>query len=294
MPSFTPIPLHCQVTQTLIVAYKEETQHLETALEHESLKSEVLRQVHQPHYQQYARSYLAMLNHCEAWKRASQVKGLTLVVEADFVPVRGMGMLPLPIPPDHPNMGIAWLYTCAPQLYSVSEEGYAQGFSTAMVAYLITPEGAIALLELAGQIHQSPGPHTYYCWDSKICDFLRDRQLETFIPLRNYGEHGGLPNPEHRQHGLSVTHRADVLYGPLAFMPLYAQPKPSPSPFSLKSWLVHIGNYIRFVGTRLRARIKGLGRLLLGKFVRGKVVRESSVPTWLLWFSIRRQISWYP
>ncbi|MEB3231072.1 MAG: LPS biosynthesis glycosyltransferase [Leptolyngbyaceae bacterium] len=292
MPLSPESSLHCQVTQTLIVAYKEDTQLLEAALEREALKGEVIRQVHQPTYENYARNALAMLNHCEAWKRASQVKGLTLVVEADFVPVRGMGMLPLPMGPDNPNIGIAWLYTCAPQLYSVSEEGYAQGFSSAMVAYLITPAGAIALLDMANDIRRSPGLDTYYSWDSKICDFLRERGFETFIPLRNYGEHGGYPNPEHRKYGLSVTHRADVLYGPLAFMPLYAQATPETAA-ALNPWLAHISYRVRFWGTRLYARIKGLGRLLMGKFVRGKVVRESSVPTWLLWFSIRRQLSWH-
>ncbi|NEQ97146.1 MAG: LPS biosynthesis glycosyltransferase [Cyanothece sp. SIO2G6] len=292
MSSFTQIPLCRKVTQTLIVACKEDTQKLETALEREALKSEVLRQVHQPQYQTYSRSYLCLLNHCEAWKRASQVQGLTLVLEADFVPVKNMGMLPLPMNPDQADVGIAWLYTCAPQLYSVSAEGHAQGFSTSMVAYLLTPAGAIALLEMANHIHQSPGPCVYTSWDSEICDFLRKRQLKTFIPLRNYGEHGGRPNPEHQQHGLSVEHRADVLFGPLAFTPQYAQPNSASVADSPRSWLLTLGSQWRFLRTRLKARVKGLGRLLLGKFLRLKVARGSSVPTWLLWFAIRRQLSW--
>lgn len=280
------------VAQTFVIAYKENTQILEKTLENQGFHCEVLRQVHQPEYKHYSPSYLCLLNHCQAWKRASESKGLTLVMEADFVPVKRMGQLPLPVNPDKANVGIAWLYTCAPQLFSVSEDGYAQGFSASTVAYLITPASAIALLKMADGIRTSPGPYAYSAWDSEIAGFLRDHQFENFIPRRNYGEHGGLPNPEHRQYGLSATHRADVLYGTLAFTPPYAALEQQASRSWTESFIAGLKCRYCYFSTRLQARLKGLGRLLLGKFLRGKVVRGSSVPTWLLWFAIQRQFSW--
>ena len=94
-----------------------------------------------------------------------------------------------------------------------------------MVAYLLTPAGAQVLLELAEKIAESPGPTQYSTWDSKIEEFLRVRKLDGYLPWRNYGEHGGKPNSEHKKAGLSSVHRADLLYGKFAFTPIYAEPK---------------------------------------------------------------------
>lgn len=279
-PQFSP-PLVESIAQVFILAHKESTELLETALDREGFTCEVLRQQHQPEYRDYSRSYLCLLNHIQAWQRATQIENqtgqLTLIVEADFVPVVGMGKLPLPCNPNQPNLGITWLYTCAPQVYSVSLEGFAEGFSTSMVAYLVTPHTAQCLLDLAEEIRCKFGATTYTTWDSEIDSFLRDRHLKNYIPFRNYGEHGGRPNPEHRQNGLAAPHRADVLYGQLAFMPLYAIEQNKP-------------NYFKYFSTRLYARMKGMARLAMGKFLRLQVLRGSSVPDRLVRFTIRRQL----
>jgi len=280
------LSLRQTVGTTYIIAYKENTQQLETSLRVEGLPCEVLRQVWQEGYETYARIYLAMLNHLSAWRRIARSDGIALVVEADFVPVQGIGHLPLPFDPSHSDVGMAWIYTCAPQIYTVSCEGYAQGFSTSMVAYLITPAAAQSLVEMAESIHQSEQVGTYINWDSGIEEFLRKRGLRSFVPFRNYGEHGGRPNPEHQQHGLSRMHRADVLYGKLAFMPYYAfegDVPPTMNDASLKS-------HLHYVGARLYARTKGIGRLLLGKFLRWYVCRTSSSPARLLRFAFSRQL----
>lgn len=286
-PTDRYLSLSQAVGATYIIAYKEQTQQLETTLKAEGLPNEVLRQVWQEGYETYARIYLAMLNHLSAWRRIAQSQHITLVVEADFVPVRGMGKLPLPFNPSHSDVGMAWLYTCAPQIYTVSSEGYAQGFSTSMVAYLITPAAAQALVEMAESIHQSEQAGTYINWDSEIEEFLRKRGLRSFVPFRNYGEHGGRPNPEHRQHGLSRMHRADVLFGKLAFMPYYAfegdDPPPSMEDASLNS-------HLSYLGARLYARTKGIGRLMLGKFLRWQICRTSGSPGRLLRFAFSRQL----
>ncbi|MBE9064754.1 LPS biosynthesis glycosyltransferase [cf. Phormidesmis sp. LEGE 11477] len=285
--------LEC-IGQTLIVAYKEPTEQLTQALSQAGCDCTVLRQVHQPGYETYSPSFLCLLNHCEAWKQALQSDRPTLVVEADFVPVKNFSELPPPFDPSDAEMGIAWLYTCAAQIYSVSNlsqdakavresaskksQKVAQGYSTAMVAYVITAKSAAALLELAAQIERSPGPRAYSAWDSGIEYFLREAGFHNYVPFRNYGEHGGLPNPEHRQNKLSKAHRADVLYGKLAFAPMYAYEDDQISGWNW--WKV-----------RTYARIKGLGRLLLRKYLRAEVVRKSSRGKALIRFAIARHLT---
>lgn len=307
-------PLNRAIAQTLVIACNEPTQQLESTLQAEALKPDILRQQPRPDYRHYARSTLALLNHRRAWERASQNEGLTLIVEADFVPVRGIGKLPLPFAfndarndafhngNEKPPVGIAWLYTCAAQIYSVSEMGYGKGFSTAMVAYIITPKSAIALLEIFQVLEKVADPTCYKAWDSQLDYRLRQQGFENFIPFRNYGEHGGRPNPEHKHHGLSATHRADVLYGPLAFTPTYALSDRDEAiaqregldiaeTINERSVLARLAQHLRYVLIRGHARLKGIGRLILGRFLHTKVARESSVPLWLLHFAIRRHFS---
>jgi hypothetical protein len=175
-------------------------------------------------------------------------------------------------------VGIAWLYTCAPQVYYVSPEGFATGFSTSAVAYIVTPEAAKVLITLEEKIRQNPGPKSYSSWDSTIDNLLREQKLKNYLPFRCYGEHGGLPNLEHYRNNLSKSHRADVLYGSLAFLPIYAQGKNS-------TWLA-------FWWERLQARIKGIGRLLAGKYLRLATLRRNNYSCRFLSFAIFRHLTW--
>lgn len=273
-------PLKDAAEQVFIIAYKEDTDQLETCLTDQGFTPKVLRQQHRPEYKSYSPSYLCLLNHCEAWQHIVESNQSALICEADFVPVMRMGDLPVPYDLGQPNVGIAWLYTCAPQIYFVSPQNYAVGFSTSMVAYLLTPVGARALLDLADQIARHPGPTQYSAWDSTIEEFLRKRQLDCYIPWRNYGEHGGRPNPEHKKAGLSPAHRADVLYGPLAFVPIYAESSGFPA----------VGVFF----SRIKARVKGLGRLVLWKYLRRPVLAGSSTPRRMLKFALGRQLTLLP
>ncbi|MEW5860318.1 MAG: LPS biosynthesis glycosyltransferase [Cyanobacteriota bacterium] len=265
------------IGKAFIIAYKEPTHLLQEALTKEGLRCEVLRQKHKPEYKNFSPSYLCLLNHRRAWERAVQERKPILIVEADFVPVVGFGSLPLPFNPNQNNVGISWLYTCASQVYSVSKDGYAEGFSVSTVAYIVTPQGAQCLIELAEEITRTSGPTAYSSWDSNIDSFLRSKKLKNYIPLRNYGEHGGMPNLEHHQNGLSKTHRADVLYGKLAFLPLYASDAKNSN--------------LKLLSARLQARLKGVARLATGRFLRVPVLKGSSVPTRLLSFAVRRHLS---
>jgi hypothetical protein len=270
-------PLSKSINKTLILAYKESTDNLENCLKEEGLSSQVLRQIHQPAYKDYSRIYLALLNHRDAWEIAAQETSLTLILEADFVPVIHFGSLPLPFDPQTQNVGIGWIYTCASQIYHVSSAGYAVGYSTAAVGYIITPQAARYLLDWERQVTADRGPTQYYNWDSMIEEFLRARGLKCYVPFRNYGEHGGKPNPEHKKAGLGNVHQADILYDRLAFTPLYAQDNPNPE------WVVF--------STRLKARIKGIGRLLFNKYLRWKVLKGSSTPLKMIRFAIVRHLT---
>jgi hypothetical protein len=264
-----------RLSKVLIVAYKEDTSALEAAFRNEGLQCDVVRQEDKPEYQGYAAIYRCMLNHSRAWEQAAQSSQPTMIVEADCVPVVGLGQLPLPFDEQATNVGIAWLYTCAPQIYSVSDRGHIEGFSTALVAYILTPQGAAGLSDFVAQITQEYGTG-YVNFDSYIDKYLRAKGFKNYIGFRNYAEHGGKSNPEHRKNGMSGIHRADVLYGKLAFMPPYAAEANVPA--------------LALLSARLQARYKGLGRLLVGKFLRPKIVRTSSVPFRLVRTAIQRQL----
>ncbi|MBU7583318.1 MAG: LPS biosynthesis glycosyltransferase [Nostoc sp. TH1S01] len=277
--TFASLQIADVIGRAFIVAYKEQTNLLETALMKEGLQCSVLRQKHQPQYKAFSPSYLCLLNHLRAWQIAAREAQPTLIVEADFVPVVGFGKLPLPFNPYQTDVGMCWLYTCAPQIYSISADGYAEGFSVSTVAYIVTPQGAAKLIKFAEELIQTLKPNVYTTWDAHLDNFLRNYKLKNYIPFRNYGEHGGLPNLEHSRHGLSKTHRADVLYNQLAFMPMYAS--------------IEGVDYFKFFSVRLQARIKGLARLLTGKFLRLQVLKRSRVPARLANFAIRRQLFHY-
>ena len=260
------------IGKVLILAYKEPTKELKNYLSKEGFECEVCRQENKPEYQNYSPSYRALLNHLQGWEKAAKESKFTLIIEADFVPVRQFSDLPLPFAKDNPKVGLAWIYNCAPQVYWVSSEGYAEGFSTSMVAYIITPQGAKYLIEFAERIARETGGKIYSTWDSEVDTILRSHQLKNFIPFQNYGEHGGIPNPEHRQHGLSPSHQADVLWGELALKPFYS-------------------DRYNIVQVRLKARLKGILRLLSGRFLRKGTLQKTSVPLRLISFALRRQLT---
>ena len=270
------------IGQSFIIACREDTTPLEQALKRSGLQCEVLRQAYRPEYAEYSRSFLCLLNHRHAWELASKAAKPTLIMEADFVPVTNFGELPVSFDPDKSNLGIAWLYTCAPQVYRIVKGGYATGYSTSMVAYVVSPSSARFLMQVADDVAQDPGPGAYTPWDSGLDYSLRDNGFVNYVPFRNYGEHGGIPNPEHRQNKLSVTHRADVLYGPLSFQPFYACQDGVGKP--------HFSKYLQ---GRCYGRVKGLGRLLLGKYLRVPVLTSAEQPLPLAWFALRRQLTFW-
>ncbi|GAB4133288.1 MAG: hypothetical protein Fur0046_03890 [Cyanobacteria bacterium J069] len=275
--SAPPLLLKDIIRQALIIAYQEKTEPLEQTLAAEGWHTKLLRYERSPATNSYAAIYCCMMNHRRAWVLAAAEPQPTLIVEADFVPVVGMSSLPLPMDLTQPTTGMTWLYSCAAQIYSLSPDGFAEGFSTSLVAYIVTPAAARCLCGLADWVQEHHGTG-YFNFDSEVDKYLRSHGFKNYLSFRNYGEHGGIPNPEHRQHGISGVHRADVLAGPLAFRPLYAGTD--------HNWRS------RYLWIRLQGRIKGIGRLLLGRFLRPKLLRTARAPGRMLRWAIARQLAW--
>ena len=176
-----------------VIAYKEDTDTLCGTLTDQGFDCQLLRQAPNPDYRGYSPSYLCLLNHTRAWRDIIDRQQTAAIFEADFVPVKRMGRLPVPcdLKPSRPGagaesetpqpidtLGVAWLYTCAPQVYSVSAAGKAIGYSASTVAYLVSPKAAEVLLEHAESIRQNPGPTSYSSWDSEMESKLRASGLE--------------------------------------------------------------------------------------------------------------------
>ena len=200
----------------------------------------------------------AFLNHRRAWERAARTAGLSLIVEADFVPCRGFGSFALPIPESETHRAVAWLYLCGGRFRRKIEEQFFVGSSVSVVAYVVSPLVARYLLEFADQSLATIDPRQWYAFDGYVWQFLDERGIPTFIPFRNYGEHGGWMSPGHRQEGRKLLpHRAECLMGPLHFLPFYAR-----------------GRTGRFLVVRFLHKLEASAKFVCGKTVTPQALRE--------------------
>jgi hypothetical protein len=199
----------------------------------------------------YSSVVQALVNHANAWRIAAGRSLPTIVVEPDFVPVKGFGALPAPVPPENSGNSLAYLYSVGPEVWDLAAANVARGHGGGAVALLIPPRVASLLLQFFDEELRANVSGKYRPWDSGMGYWLLQRGVESYIPYRHYGEHGGVGNPEHARFGLGRAHRADALQGKLAFLPTYAR-----------------GSALRFRGTRIRARLWGVLRLVAGRFLR--------------------------
>jgi len=250
--------LRDSIQRSFIIAHQEDTQPLEKALVAEGLPSVTQRLSFSDEEKQFSGATRCLLNHRRAWEQAAQIEGLSLVVEADFVPCRGFGDFPVPIPASEANRAVAWLYLCAGRFCQRVEGRFFLGGSNSTVAYVVSPSAARCLLALAELILALIDPRKYSTWDTNIWPFLGENGVPMFVPWRNYGEHGGLFNPEHRQEGRKlIPHRAECLMGPLHFLPDYS---------GGRTW--------RFIGVRCFHKLKAIAKLVCGKTVTRAALRE--------------------
>jgi hypothetical protein len=234
----------------LIVAHNEDTTILRKTLIAEGFDVEEVRGPYTQEQLRYSAIMRCLVNHANAWRIAAQRKKPTLIVEADFVPVKGFGGLPVPMPPEKWSNNIAYLYSVGPQIWDLAGNQCARGHGGGMVASLIPPKVASLLLEFFSEEVAAVPIGAYSSFDTKVGFWLNARGVETYIPYRHYGEHGGIGNPEHATMGLGRPHRADVLQGKLAFTPTYAR-----------------RSALRYWKTRARARMWGILRLVSGRYL---------------------------
>lgn len=234
----------------LIVAHDEDTTLLRATLESEGFLVEEVRGPYSPEQMAYSAIMRCMVNHANAWRIAASRCRPTIVVEADFVPVRGFGSLPVPVPSALYDASLAYLYSVGPQIWDLAAPGVARGHGGGMVALLIPQKVAEHLLLFYQEELERNPLGRYSPFDTRVGYWLKDRGIQSYIPYRHYGEHGGVGNPEHARVGFSRSHRADAFLGKLAFAPFYAG-----------------GSKARYLMTRIRARFWGGLRLLCGRLL---------------------------
>lgn len=238
-------------SRCLIVCYKEDTSKLEAEMANSGFKVTALRGAYSPDEMHRPAAIRTLMNHRNAWQAAAQSEGYTLICEADFVPCRDIGSLPVFWPTENPR---AWgyLYQGAPRLLSiVGKDRHLRAHCAPTVAYIVNATVAPLLLRYYEDVTARLGVDTYYNWETFLQWETMSYGAEAYMPLRHYGEHGGNPNPEHT--GIVVRagrHRADNLVRPLAFLPEYAR-----------------GSRLRFWAERIEARLLGLARLATGRWI---------------------------
>jgi hypothetical protein len=251
-----------------VVAHKENLEALEAALVAEGFTVDPVRGPYTEEELSFARQMKCLVNHANVWKRVASGSETAIVVEADFVPVRGFGKLPLPFPAstefmsgtDRDDGRFGWLYSAGSTLYGFDGHGYPYGHGNATVAYALTPRAAQHLLAFAERELAAVEPGAYRMWETYLGIYLRKEVgVLNYIPIYQYGEHGGVENPEHRAAGIRGWHQADILWRKLAFRPAYAN-----------------GSTVRYRAIRLRGWARGFARQVTLRYFDPRYVNASS------------------
>jgi hypothetical protein len=133
---------------------------------------------------------------------------------------------------------------------------------------------APALIEFANkEIERHDGK--YVPWDTYLSHRLRRlMDVPTYIPFKQYGEHGGSPNQEHKNNKIRNWHQADILADRLAFLPQYAK-----------------GNPLTYRLIRVRANLRGLARIIFGKYIEPTSFKVSNQKIQLIKFTLCRWLT---
>lgn len=238
--------------QVFVVAHKEDTTRLEETLRAQGFDVFVQRGPYTAEQETYASNTKCLINHANVWKRIVETGNTAIVVEADFVPVCKFASrsCPLPLDTDNNGVGFAWLYSAGSILYGFDQHGFPHGHGNTTVAYLLTPPCASILLDFFTRETARFTNGKYTQWETYLGIYLRkERGILNYIPIYQYGEHGGSPQPEHARHGIRSWHQADILLDRLEFLPGYAR-----------------GSRLRYIGYRSRSIARGWARLCLLRF----------------------------
>ena len=267
------------VKKIYIVAHNENINNLISSLNSEGFKIEVVKTNYSEKEKKYSRASRCLLNHTNAWKKTIESDELSIIVEADFVPVIGFGNLPLPFDISNKDKSFGYLYIGSARLFWFEEGNYPVGNSSTTVAYVLGPDAAKKFIEFSNKEFKRNNPEDYFAWDTYLTGILSDNGYGIYIPFRCYGEHGGIVNPEHKLNNINGPHQADVLWGKLHFLPFYAE-----------------GNYSKFIFYRFRAKIKAVIKLLINRYVTINMLKnnKSNINRLkMIYFSIIRLFSIY-
>jgi hypothetical protein len=242
------------ISQAIVVAYQEDVDSLVTSLVAEGFDVDVLRTDYTSEEMTYSRASRCFLNHRNAWRKAVDVDAHTLICEADFVPCRGIGGFGVFWPLENPS---AWgyLYQGSPRLIAtMGPQKFLRGHAAPTVCYVVNSTVASLMLRFFDHQRDNYDLRTYFTFEAHMQWYLMSLGAEAFMPWYHYGEHGGLPNPEHARSGLTSNkgeHRADNLMSSLHFRPAYAN-----------------GSYLSFLRVRFESRLMGFARLLTGRWIK--------------------------
>jgi hypothetical protein len=240
------------IERSVVLCYREDVTALQRTLAQEGLNPSIYRPIYSGEELKLPSATRTFMSHRNAWQLAAKATGYTLICEADFIPCRGVGDFPVFWPENSPK---AWgyLYQGSPRLLAL-KEGFLRGHCAPLVAYVVNKYTAEILLRFYDLEVSRRKETEYYTFDAHLQWYAMGEGAEAYIPAYHYGEHGGLPNPEHAKLGRlprAGIHRADNLIGPLAFLPHYAK-----------------GSMWVFYTERLKARGLGFLRLLMGRWIK--------------------------
>jgi hypothetical protein len=273
-------PLRQAISRSLIVCFREDVGQLEGALASADLKPQVLRASYTASELASPANTRALLSHRRAWQIAAEAPEYTLICEADFVPCKGLGDLPVFWPAANP-MAWGYLYQGSPRLLAIlGPEQHLRGHCAPLVAYVVNSRVAECMLRFFDFEIEVFGTEKYFTFDAHLPWWLMGQGAEAYIPSKHYGEHGGLPNPEHAKSGVVTRaghHRADNLAGPLTFLPQYAR-----------------GSWLRYRKERAVARALGWARLCTGRWISyaDAYPRSLKGTAYMYWIGLRRLSLW--
>jgi len=242
--------LNGQINRVYVLACEENTTELERAFRAEGFSAKVIRPEYDAAQTSWSRAAKCLWGHRCIWQEIAQAEdSLVIVCEADFVPCVGIGKLPLPFHMDDAPDALGYLYAGGVEVFDIHHGLYARGHASCTVAYVVGPSVARRLIDFADQ-HLADHGSGHTLWDCDLGWDVKKQGVKCWMPYRQYGEHGGIPNPEHAAQGFNPTHQADLLYDRLQFLPAYAK-----------------GSRLTYCKTRLMARIRGLGRLVGNRYL---------------------------
>ena len=174
-------------SESIIVAHKEDTSSLEMSLRQEGFAVQVIRKEYSQRELGFSAIIRCLITHSCAWKVAAQRDTPTVIMEADFVPSRGFGSMPVPVPESRIHNSVGYLYACGPQIWDIEDHRYARGHAGAMVALSYTSNGCesfVGVLRRTDGKQSCGGICSLGCQGWLLAKGTRNAELHTISSIR--------------------------------------------------------------------------------------------------------------